>query len=80
MAGAVVDRGELLIRILAELARRYTQWTDAVGDASLSGLAEDYRALCSTIGRDISVVTATSAQAATALGIDEDGRLHVRWQ
>ncbi len=79
IAGAPVDRSRLLARVLAELGRRYTEWTDAAGDAAVSGLAADYRALCSTIGRAVSVVSASSAEPATAVGIDDDGRLRVRW-
>ena len=52
---AALDRTALLAAILAELGTRYTAWTDAGGDAAGSGLADDYRARCATIGRAVTV-------------------------
>jgi BirA family transcriptional regulator, biotin operon repressor / biotin---[acetyl-CoA-carboxylase] ligase len=78
VAGAIgVDRTALLSAILAELGANYRRWTDAAGDAVASGLAEAYRARCATIGRPVTVTTSSGDRAATALGIDDDGRLRV---
>jgi BirA family biotin operon repressor/biotin-[acetyl-CoA-carboxylase] ligase len=80
LAGAGdVDRAALLIAILAELGSHYRRWTDAGGDAAKSGQAEDYRARCSTIGRLITVIDGGGERAGTAVGVDDDGRLRVRW-
>jgi BirA family transcriptional regulator, biotin operon repressor / biotin---[acetyl-CoA-carboxylase] ligase len=80
VAGATgVDRTALLSAILAELAANYLRWTDAAGDAVASGLAEAYRARCATIGRPVTVTTSSGDRAATALGVDDDGRLRVRF-
>jgi BirA family transcriptional regulator, biotin operon repressor / biotin---[acetyl-CoA-carboxylase] ligase len=79
LAGVAVDRSELLAAVLAELGRRYTQWTDAGGDAVAAGLAADYRQRCATIGRPVTVTDASGEWPATALAVDGDGRLRVRW-
>jgi BirA family biotin operon repressor/biotin-[acetyl-CoA-carboxylase] ligase len=73
---AATDRTVLLAAILGQLARRYTSWRDAGGDAGACGLAADYAARCATIGRE---VTVTVADGQPLLGlakrIDPDGRL-----
>jgi BirA family transcriptional regulator, biotin operon repressor / biotin---[acetyl-CoA-carboxylase] ligase len=80
VAGAAgIDRSVLLSAILAELAANYNRWTDAGGDAVASGLAPAYRSRCATIGRPVTVTTATGDRAATALAVDDDGRLRVRF-
>jgi BirA family biotin operon repressor/biotin-[acetyl-CoA-carboxylase] ligase len=79
LAGATaVDRTELLTEILARLDARYATWSDADGDPEASGLAEAYRAACSTIGRPVRVALAEGDSVeGTATGIDELGRLLV---
>jgi BirA family biotin operon repressor/biotin-[acetyl-CoA-carboxylase] ligase len=80
LAGTVADRSMLLATILTELGRQYNRWTDAGGDADISGLAVAYRARCVTIGRAVTVVTDRGQRPATAIGVEDDGRLRVRWQ
>jgi BirA family biotin operon repressor/biotin-[acetyl-CoA-carboxylase] ligase len=71
-----IDRTALLIAVLRELGTRYRQWDAAGGDAASSGIADDYRERCATIGRRVAVdgTDGTSFEA-TATGVDADGRL-----
>jgi BirA family transcriptional regulator, biotin operon repressor / biotin---[acetyl-CoA-carboxylase] ligase len=79
LAGArTTDRTLLLEAILAELGSTYLRWAAAEGDAIRSRLVEDYLRRCTTIGRDVAIVTAEGTQPAYAEGIDEGGRLRVR--
>lgn len=80
LAGApAVDRTELLAAILARLDARYTRWSEAHGDSVASGLAEAYRAACSTLGRPVRVTLAEGETVdGTATDIDDVGRLLVR--
>jgi BirA family biotin operon repressor/biotin-[acetyl-CoA-carboxylase] ligase len=75
LLGATPDRTALLAAILGEFATRYGAWSAAGGDASASGLAESYRAVCSTIGSEIEVQTPGPALRGTAVDVDESGRL-----
>jgi BirA family biotin operon repressor/biotin-[acetyl-CoA-carboxylase] ligase len=77
-AGNDVDRTDLLVAILSRLDSRVAQWTDVGGDAEACGLAADYRAVCATLGRTVSVTTtAGTSVVGEARGIDSDGRLQV---
>ncbi|SOD74781.1 BirA family biotin operon repressor/biotin-[acetyl-CoA-carboxylase] ligase [Jatrophihabitans sp. GAS493] len=76
---AKLDRTELLLSLLAKLGTRYLDWEAAGGDAQRSGLADEYRAHCSTLGRAVTVEHAGGgAHEGTATGIDADGRLLLR--
>jgi BirA family transcriptional regulator, biotin operon repressor / biotin---[acetyl-CoA-carboxylase] ligase len=76
---AAADRAGLLTAILTELGWQLRRWTDAAGDVVATGQADAYRARCTTIGRPVSVVTSGGARPATALGVEDDGQLRVRW-
>jgi BirA family biotin operon repressor/biotin-[acetyl-CoA-carboxylase] ligase len=81
LAGAGdVDRSQLLAEILVQLGNHYQQWTHASGDAAASGLADTYRSRCTTIGRSIIVTTGAGERPGTAVGVDDRGRLRVRWE
>jgi BirA family biotin operon repressor/biotin-[acetyl-CoA-carboxylase] ligase len=68
VAGRTVDRERLLDRLLAHLdARR----------ASLDAVASDYRARCTTVGREVRVELREETCTGVALDVDDDGRLVV---
>jgi BirA family transcriptional regulator, biotin operon repressor / biotin---[acetyl-CoA-carboxylase] ligase len=73
-----IDRGILLTAILAALGVRYLDWIAAEGDAEASGLADAYRARCSTIGQEVLVSRIGDPLQGSAVGIDADGRLRLR--
>jgi BirA family transcriptional regulator, biotin operon repressor / biotin---[acetyl-CoA-carboxylase] ligase len=96
-----LDRGTLLVAVLAELEHWYRRWTAAAADlapgghggtadghdgvaggvgqaAERSGVAGEYRAWCSTIGRAVRVMLPGGAELrGVASGIDQAGRLLV---
>ncbi|WP_375480916.1 biotin--[acetyl-CoA-carboxylase] ligase [uncultured Jatrophihabitans sp.] len=57
LAGATgtLDRSAVLGGVLARLDAWLVRWSAADGDASTSGLADAYRAVCSTLGADVRV-------------------------
>ena len=79
LAGAGrTDRDPLLRALLRELAERERAWRAAAGDPAES-LAQDYRARCSTLGRDVRVVLPHGPELlGRAARVDDDGRLVVR--
>ncbi|SDJ05351.1 BirA family transcriptional regulator, biotin operon repressor / biotin-[acetyl-CoA-carboxylase] ligase [Frankineae bacterium MT45] len=80
LSGATApDRTGLLLDLLANVGRRYLDWEAAGGDAQRSGLADEYRRHCSTLGRAVNVEHAGGGtHSGTATGIDADGRLLLR--
>lgn len=78
LAGALtVDRDTVLRAVLRELETRYTSW--CTDEAAGERLAADYRAACSTLGRQVRVELPGGAHlVGEACGIDADGRLEVR--
>jgi BirA family biotin operon repressor/biotin-[acetyl-CoA-carboxylase] ligase len=73
-----VQRTRLLVAILTALDARLEQWAAFGGDAEACGLADAYRASCSTIGQPVSVAgTDGRVIVGTARAIDLDGRLVV---
>ncbi|MBV9823119.1 MAG: biotin--[acetyl-CoA-carboxylase] ligase [Actinobacteria bacterium] len=72
------DRAELLVEFLGRLDGLYTAWQAHGGDAVTSGLAAGYRAVCATLGRDVSVQLASNTLLGRAVAIDDSGRLLVR--
>ena len=80
LAGASgLDRTVLLAAILRRLDARYAQWSDCGGDAAACGLAETYRAACTTLGRTVQVRLASDEVLdGTAVDVDELGRLTIR--
>lgn len=77
MAGAHdVDRTALLVQILTYLDRLAAGWSDVGGDAEACGLAAAYRAACSTLGREVTVLgTNGSDTTGIATDVDREGRL-----
>ncbi|MBR8742932.1 biotin--[acetyl-CoA-carboxylase] ligase [Nocardiopsis sp. MG754419] len=72
------EREALLCAVLAAFEERYTAWTDASGDAEASGLADDYRRVCVTLGRRVRVhLPGDRVLQGTATGVDDQARLVV---
>ncbi|ASU85541.1 biotin--[acetyl-CoA-carboxylase] ligase [Nocardiopsis gilva YIM 90087] len=75
----VTDRDPLLRAVLRGFAELYTAWVDHGGDAEASGLAEEYRSRCGTIGGLVRVhLPGERTTEGKATGIDAEGRLLVR--
>jgi BirA family biotin operon repressor/biotin-[acetyl-CoA-carboxylase] ligase len=74
-AGRDVGFEELLPVLLAALRVRLQHWEAAGGDAVVSGVAEDYRARCTTIGRRVSASTPGGVRQGIAVDLDADGAL-----
>jgi BirA family biotin operon repressor/biotin-[acetyl-CoA-carboxylase] ligase len=66
VAGAVVDRADLLVELLGQLERRL---------ADLDGVAADYRARCTTLGRLVRVELAGEILTGRAIDITPEGHL-----
>ncbi len=78
LAGAHVDRESLAVAVLDGLAHWYRRWVGVAGDPIGSGLREAYRAMCVTVGHDVTVSLPGGATVAgQASDIDGDGRLVV---
>jgi BirA family biotin operon repressor/biotin-[acetyl-CoA-carboxylase] ligase len=72
-----LDRTALLLALLAALGRRYDAWGRSGGDPA-SGVLEDYRRHCVTVGQQVRVhLPAGTVLEGTAVGIDADGALVV---
>lgn len=78
LQGCAVDRSELLVACLREIAAGYDRWREAGYSAEASGLLAAYRASCGTIGRDVRVSLPDGTDlVGVATGIDDLGRLLV---
>jgi BirA family biotin operon repressor/biotin-[acetyl-CoA-carboxylase] ligase len=79
-AGATaLDRGDILLALLAGFERRYRAWQQAGGDPDRSGLREEYVRWSATIGRTVRAeLPGGQALSGSAAGVDSDGRLLVR--
>jgi BirA family biotin operon repressor/biotin-[acetyl-CoA-carboxylase] ligase len=76
--GAAVDRSELLVTLLRNLAERDSAWRSAVGDADESGLRADYRAGCLSLGSEVRVeMPGGTALVGIAEDVDPQGHLLV---
>lgn len=76
--GAGVDRSELLVALLRNLAEREAAWRAAAGDADESGLRGDYRAGCLSLGSEVRVeMPGGSALIGIAEDVDPQGHLLV---
>jgi BirA family biotin operon repressor/biotin-[acetyl-CoA-carboxylase] ligase len=76
--GAVIDREPLLTELLRHLERWYQAFR-ADPDPLRTGLLDEYRSLCGTLGRAVRVeLPAGRMLTGTAEDIDPDGRLLVR--
>jgi len=77
LGAGCTDRGLLLRALLRELAVRESSWRRAGGDPA-SGLGQEYRLRCSTLGQRVRVVLpAGQVLAGRAVAVDDDGRLVV---
>ncbi len=77
--GAQVERERLIVDVLVGLRRRYIDWQLCGGEADRSGLREEYRAACLTLGRDVRVhLPGGTELEAHAVDVDPTGRLVVR--
>lgn len=76
---ACTDRDPLLRAVLRAFAEHYTRWVEHNGDAERSGLAEEYRSCCATLGQRVRVhLPEDGLLEGTATGIDAGGQLRVR--
>ncbi|MFC5950893.1 biotin--[acetyl-CoA-carboxylase] ligase [Pseudonocardia lutea] len=76
--GASVDRSELLVALLRNLAERESAWRAAAGDADESGLRADYRAGCLSLGSEVRVeLPGGAALVGMAEDVDPQGHLLV---
>jgi BirA family biotin operon repressor/biotin-[acetyl-CoA-carboxylase] ligase len=73
-----LDRAELLVAFLSRFDGLYTAWQAHGGDARSSGLAGGYRAVCATLGTEVSVDLGTHTLFGRALEVDDGGRLLVK--
>jgi BirA family biotin operon repressor/biotin-[acetyl-CoA-carboxylase] ligase len=79
LEGWSTDRDALLTSLLSRLHTRYRAWDEARGSAARSGLLDEYRERCSTIGRRVTIDMSGGLRHGTAIGVDETGRLEVRF-
>jgi BirA family biotin operon repressor/biotin-[acetyl-CoA-carboxylase] ligase len=68
VTGHAVDAGAVLDALLAQLDRRYGDWT---------AVASEYRRSCVTIGRDVRVELGDETFTGTAADVSDDGQLLV---
>jgi len=69
---------DVLVRYLASFKRLYEEFSDAKGDAEVSGLHEAILNASSTIGSKVLVMLPDGSDfSGTAAGLDNDGRLLV---
>ncbi|MEV0678293.1 biotin--[acetyl-CoA-carboxylase] ligase [Actinosynnema sp. NPDC050436] len=73
-----VDRAEVAVTLLTELDRLERLWRDAGGDPVGTGLLDEYRAHCGTIGRSVRVELPGGHLAGTARSVGADGTLALR--
>lgn len=79
VGATLLDRTELAARLLVELAELEADWRGAGGDPFSSGLHDEYRSHCATIGEQVRVELGGGAQlVGTGLYLEGDGTLVVR--
>ena len=82
LAGAAApDRQSILVAILSHLEHWYLRWAEGPlpGDATASGLREEYLRWCATVGRDVRVeLPGAGILTGRAIDVDSVGRLVVR--
>lgn len=77
-AGVPPDAAALAVTCLSEVAARYGRWSQAAGDAERSGLVQEYRQHCVTLGREVVVHLPDGTDlTGPATGIDQRGHLLV---
>jgi BirA family biotin operon repressor/biotin-[acetyl-CoA-carboxylase] ligase len=75
VTGQVPDRDELLMSVLSELRSLYRRWQAAGGDVESTGIRDQYRGCCDTLGRQVRAPLPTSEVLGEAVDIDADGQL-----
>ncbi len=76
--GAAPDPDRLVASCLGQLQRRYAQLVASGGDPVRSGLAQEYRAACGTVGREVVVALPSGEELrGVADRVDDLGRLCV---
>jgi BirA family biotin operon repressor/biotin-[acetyl-CoA-carboxylase] ligase len=79
LAGAATtDRDPLLRALLRGFADRYDRWRIAGGDVEASGLLQEYREGCATIGRQVRVLVPDGEVTGEVTTVDADGHLVIR--
>ncbi|MCQ9352144.1 biotin--[acetyl-CoA-carboxylase] ligase [Corynebacterium sp. 153RC1] len=74
LEGIPYERNELAVRVLLALHKRMTQW-----EANDPNLMDDYRAVCTSIGKDVRVILPGDEELlGRVLTVSDDGLLHVR--
>jgi len=73
LTGIYHDRVEIIKALLAELSRYYEKFEEH----GISSFIDEYRSLCVNIGKAVIIHEQAAAYNATAIGIDEYGRLEV---
>ncbi|MCP3800451.1 biotin--[acetyl-CoA-carboxylase] ligase [Allokutzneria sp. A3M-2-11 16] len=78
-----LERDRILVELLRELDFAERQWREHSGDPVRSGLVEQYRQVCGTLGQRVRVELPASGGATRFLlgvaeDVDDDGRLVVR--
>ncbi|MCE7006012.1 biotin--[acetyl-CoA-carboxylase] ligase [Kibdelosporangium philippinense] len=73
-----LDLTELANRLLLELDKWEAPWRAAGGDAVASGLHEEYRERCETLGQEVRVDLIDGSFEGTARYLEADGTLVVR--
>jgi BirA family biotin operon repressor/biotin-[acetyl-CoA-carboxylase] ligase len=74
-----LDRTELAVRLLTELAGLEAEWRAAGGDPHVSGLHDEYQAHCATIGQRVRVELGGGVElVGTGQALATDGTLVVR--
>ncbi len=72
------DRTEIAMTLLRTLAERERAWRTAHGDLERAALLADYRRVCGTLGRTVTVsLPQGETQTGTAVDVDAVGRLTI---
>ncbi|HEX2300947.1 MAG TPA: biotin--[acetyl-CoA-carboxylase] ligase, partial [Pseudonocardiaceae bacterium] len=72
------DRDVLLLALLGNLDEQLRQWSTHGGDPETSGLREDYRQRCATLGEQVRVeLPGDATMSGRAVDLDAEGRLVV---
>ncbi len=75
-AGGGVDRTDVLVALLSNLAARESVWREGRGDPDVTRLRADYRAGCSSLGAEVRVeMPGGAVLSGIAEDVDRDGRL-----
>ncbi|RKT57529.1 biotin--[acetyl-CoA-carboxylase] ligase [Saccharothrix australiensis] len=77
-AGRPLDRAEVAVTLLRELSDLERTWRDAHGDPVDTGLLDEYRRHCGTLGQRVRVELPGGALSGTARSVGLDGTIVVR--